>query len=86
MPAYGIEDALRIEDIHKRNIKKAYKSGVIIAMGTDSGVIKHGINLQELSLLCDAGMQPMEAILSGTKVASECLRLGSRWEQLEPGN
>jgi imidazolonepropionase-like amidohydrolase/YHS domain-containing protein len=85
MPAYGIEDALRIEDIHRRNIKKAYKAGVTIAMGTDSGVIKHGINLQELSLLCNAGMKPMEAILSGTKVASECLGWQDKVGTLETG-
>ncbi len=85
MPAYGIEDALRIEDIHRRNIKKAYKAGVTISMGTDSGVIKHGLNLQELSLLCDAGMKPMEAILSGTKVASECLGWQDKVGTIEPG-
>ena len=85
IPVYGIEDALRIEDIHRRNIKKAHKAGVTIAMGTDSGVIKHGLNLQELGLLCDAGMKPMEAILSGTKVASECLGLQDKVGTIEPG-
>ncbi len=85
IPVYGIEDALRIEDIHRRNIKKAHKAGVTIAMGTDSGVIKHGLNLQELGLLCDAGMKPMEAILSGTKVASECLGWQDKVGTIEPG-
>lgn len=70
---YRVEDAIKIADIHRKNIKDAYKAGVTMVMGTDCGVIEHGINLQELGLLNDIGMSPMEAILSGTKIAAECL-------------
>lgn len=85
IPDYGAEDAMRIADIHRKNIKKAYKAGVIISMGTDCGVIKHGVNLQELALLCDAGMKPMEAIQAGTKIASELLGWQDKIGTIEPG-
>lgn len=85
MPDYGVEDALRVYNIHRKNIKKAHDAGVTIVMGTDSGVIEHGINLQELALLCDIGMKPMEAILSGTKIASECLGWQDKIGTIESG-
>ena len=60
---YRTEDAIRIANIHRKNIESAYKAGVTMVMGTDCGVIEHGVNLQELGLLCDIGMKPMEAIM-----------------------
>jgi imidazolonepropionase-like amidohydrolase len=42
-------------------------------MGTDSGVVPHGRNLEELGYLVDIGMDPMEAIIAGTKMAAESL-------------
>lgn len=74
MAEYRVDDAIRIVDIHRRNMKKAYKAGLTMVMGTDCGVIEHGINLQELGLLCEIGMNPMEAIMAGTRVAA--LRMG----------
>lgn len=85
IPDYGLEDALRIVDIHRENIKKAYKAGITMVMGTDCGVINHGVNLQELGLLCDVGMEPMEAILAGTKIAAQCLGWQDRIGTLEKG-
>lgn len=82
---YSVKDALRIESIHRRNMEKAYKAGVTMAMGTDCGVIEHGVNLQELGLLCEVGMTPMEAIMSGTKVAAECLGWQDKIGTLEAG-
>ena len=42
-------------------------------MGTDAGVFKHGTNLRELELMVEHGMTEMEAIVSSTKTAAECL-------------
>lgn len=85
IPEYMVEDALKIMDIHRRNMKKAYKAGVTMVMGTDCGVIEHGVNLQELGLLCDVGMKPMEAILSGTKIAAQRLGWQDKIGTIEPG-
>ena len=42
-------------------------------MGTDSGVIPHGHNLEELTHLTDIGMSADEAIAAGTVNAAEFL-------------
>jgi imidazolonepropionase-like amidohydrolase len=63
----------------------AYNAGVKIVMGTDSGVVPHGQNLKELGYLCDMGMDPMEAIVAGTKRAAESLGLDNEVGTLEEG-
>ena len=60
-----------IVKVHKENISIAYDEGVNILMGTDSGVIPHGHNLEELIHLTDIGMSEDEAIASGTVKAAE---------------
>ena len=57
----------------KNTFKKAYGAGVKIAFGTDSGVSYHGENAKEFRFMGEAGMSPMEAIISATKTASELL-------------
>ena len=42
-------------------------------MGTDSGVIPHGHNLEELTHLVDIGMSEDEAVASGTVKAAQFL-------------
>ena len=73
---YAQEKTQKLKEIvkvHKENISIAYEQGVNILMGTDSGVIPHGHNLEELSHLVDIGMAPEEAIASGTVKAAEFL-------------
>ena len=73
---YADEKTQKLKEIvkvHKENISIAYEEGVNILMGTDSGVIPHGHNLEELSHLVDIGMSPEEAIASGTAKAAEFL-------------
>lgn len=84
MPDYGIRKAREVVDIHKESISKAHKAGVKIAMGTDSAVTPHGQNLRELGLMVAAGMSPMEAIVSSTSLAAECLGWDDRLGSLEP--
>lgn len=62
-----------IVKVHKENVSLAYEEGVNILMGTDSGVIPHGHNLEELVHLTDIGMSEDEAIASGTVKAAEFL-------------
>ncbi len=73
IPDWSRDDSIRMEGIHENNMKKAYNAGVKIVMGTDSGVVPHGRNLEELGYLVDIGMDPMEAIIAGTKMAAESL-------------
>ena len=73
---YAAEKNAKLKEIvkvHKENISVAYEEGVNILMGTDSGVIPHGHNLEELTHLVDIGMTEHEAIASGTVKAAEFL-------------
>lgn len=73
---YADEKTAKLKEIvkvHKENISVAYEEGVNILMGTDSGVIPHGHNLEELVHLTDIGMSNDEAIASGTVKAAEFL-------------
>ena len=63
----------------------AYKAGVPIVFGTDTGVSPHGDNAQEFALMVRSGMPPMEAIQSATSVAADFLDIGTTHGRLEAG-
>ncbi len=69
----------------KGNFAKAYKAGVKIAFGTDSGVSAHGDNAKEFKLMVDAGMPEMEAIRAATVHASELLGASDTLGSLSAG-
>ena len=62
---------------------RAYKTGVKIAFGTDSGVSAHGENWREFVLMTGAGMSAMEAIRSATMEAAKLLRIDDRLGSVE---
>ncbi|MCZ6571839.1 MAG: amidohydrolase family protein [Planctomycetota bacterium] len=64
---------------------RAYKAGVKIAFGTDSGVSAHGDNAREFVLMVAAGMPPMEAIQSATLGAAQLLQVEHELGTLEKG-
>lgn len=69
----------------KITFSKAYKAGVKIAFGTDSGVSFHGNNGREFQYMVEAGMPPMETIQSATKVAAELLGNSDTFGTVEAG-
>jgi len=85
IPDWSRDDAIRMENVHENNIRNAYKAGVKIVMGTDSGVVPHGRNLEELGYMYDMGMKPMETIVASTKRASESLGWEDRVGTIEEG-
>lgn len=64
---------------------KAYKSGVKIAFGTDSGVSPHGDNAKEFAYMVEAGMPALEAIQSATLTAASLLGIEDQLGTLESG-
>ena len=64
---------------------KAYKAGVKIAFGTDSGVSYHGENAKEFSYMVEAGMSHIDAIFSATKTASELIEKQDDLGTIEKG-
>ena len=65
--------ALAIGPAIKNTVTMAYKEGVKIAFGTDSGVSPHGDNADEFRFMVEAGMAPIDVINSATSVAAEAL-------------
>ena len=73
LPQSVIDKAHSVIETHRESIAKAHEAGVRIAMGTDAGVGPHGRNLEEISLLAEAGLSGAEALAAGTSTAAELL-------------
>ncbi len=58
---------------------RAYRAGVKIAFGTDTGVSPHGENWKEFVYMVEGGMPAIEAILSATRSAAQLL---DQWDSL----
>jgi imidazolonepropionase-like amidohydrolase len=70
----------------RNGIKIAVANRVPIALGTDAGVIPHGTNGREFTLLVEwGGLRPMDAIVAGTLSAAKLLGLDGTIGTLQPG-
>ncbi len=87
IPAYAVRKARQVREDHVKSIGRAIKAGVKIAMGTDAGTPYnvHGENLNELPLMVEAGMTPMQAIVASTRMGAQLLQWGDQVGTLEPG-
>jgi len=85
IPESMVQKARDTVERHAASFRAALESGVEIAMGTDSGVGDHGRNGQELVLMAERGMTPMQAILASTRTPARLLGLAERLGTLEAG-
>jgi len=85
VPAYALEKAAQVVDVHRRSVSKAIDAGVKIAMGTDAGVTPHGENLNELPLMESLGMTTSHVWESATRVAAELLGVENDVGTIEVG-
>lgn len=85
MPEHHYQKKVRWSGITKENIARAIDQGARIALGTDAAVCPHGQNLLELRFLVDLGMDPMTAIVAGTRVSAELLGLSDQLGTLTAG-
>jgi len=77
--------AAAIGPLIKNTFAEAYRYGVPIVFGTDTGVSPHGDNAQEFALMVEGGMPEMEAIQSATSVAAAFLGIQDTHGTLEAG-
>jgi len=70
---------------HDEMFRRAIKSGVKIAFGTDSGVSPHGINAREFGLMVAQGLPPAQALKTSGPAAAELLGIASEVGTLEKG-
>ena len=73
-PAIVRPKALAVGPVIQETFARAYRAGVKIAFGTDTGVSPHGQNAQEFAFMVEAGMPPMVAIKCATAEAAKVLR------------
>ena len=84
-PQIIVPKALEIGPRLLNTFTTAYKFGIKIAFGTDSGVSYHGENAKEFLYMVKGGMSEMEAIRSATVVASELLGIDDKLGTIESG-
>jgi imidazolonepropionase-like amidohydrolase len=79
------DKAAKIGPLIQGAFARAYKGGVKIAFGTDSGVSAHGENAREFGYMVEGGMRPMDAILSATRNAADLLGAADSVGSIQPG-
>ena len=79
------DKALKVGAEMQGNLSRAYKAGVKIAYGTDSGVSKHGTNAYEAVLMAKAGMSTLDIIQAATVNAADLLGMSDQLGTLEQG-
>jgi imidazolonepropionase-like amidohydrolase len=84
-PAIIVPKAAAIGPQIQKTFAEAYKRGVKIAFGTDSGVSPHGDNGKEFIYMTEAGMPAIEAIISATKTAAELIGAQDNLGTIEAG-
>jgi imidazolonepropionase-like amidohydrolase len=84
-PAIIVRKALQVGPQIAATFAEAYKNGVKIAFGTDSGVCPHGENAKEFIYMVEGGMKPLEAIQAATLHAANLMRIYDTVGSIEPG-
>lgn len=77
------------QSIEMKNMKKVYDAGILVALGTDSGAAparSYGFSEHnELQLLVQAGLTPLQAIVVATRNGAELLGASAEFGVLRPG-
>ena len=84
LPAPIMEKLLQLGRQPKDMGALAYKMGVKIALGTDSGVSPHGENANEFVEYVNIGMSNMEALMAGTINAAIAAGIEKKPVRLRP--
>jgi len=73
----------------KQNLKKVFDTGILVAMGTDSGAMPlraQGFSEHlELQLMTESGLTPLQAITLATKNSAKALKIDKDFGTLEVG-
>jgi len=86
IPPFAQQKARLVTEAHISMLRRAVKLGVTIAAGTDAGspCSPPDVYFEELDIMAEAGMAPMEVIKASTSIAAQTIRrpgIGT----LEPG-
>lgn len=84
-PEVVVPKALTVGPQIEDTFAKAYKAGVKIAFGTDTGVSPHGDNAKEFLYMVKGGMPAIETIIAATAVPAKILGMEDKLGTLEKG-
>ncbi len=85
LPEVMLRKAHNAFDAQRDGFRRAVKSGVKIAFGTDAGVFPHGENTRQLARMVEAGMAPIEVLRSATVNAADLLGWSDRVGAIKSG-
>jgi imidazolonepropionase-like amidohydrolase len=86
VPPHARAKGAAVVEQHQRSVSMAAEAGVKIVLGTDaSDFAPFGRNAQELELLVDAGLRPIDALRAGTSIAAEALGIDHFTGSIEVG-
>ena len=86
LPDYGIRKALDLKKRIGDAVRIAKAHGVKIALGCDYYLFsQHGRNLEEISLLHQAGLTVEEALLAATLGGAELCGVAGKLGRIQPG-
>ena len=85
LPPPLLEKAQEVIPAARKNIARAFRSGVKVAFGTDAAVYPHGLNAHEFAVMVKLGLTPLEAIQAATVNAADLLGWTGKVGTLEPG-
>ncbi|MGB9671561.1 MAG: amidohydrolase family protein, partial [Candidatus Norongarragalinales archaeon] len=81
--------AVEVPEMQLKSFRTAYKTGVKIALGSDAfteELTPFGkYNIGEIKRMVDAGMSPMDAIVSATRIGAEALGISDKVGAIEEG-
>jgi imidazolonepropionase-like amidohydrolase len=85
LPAPLLAKAQDVIPAARKNIARAFASGVKVAFGTDAAVYPHGLNAHEFAVMVKLGLTPLQAIQAATVNAADLLGWAGKVGTLEPG-
>ncbi len=83
IPPESVRREKEIMAFQREGFRRALRAGVAVGFGTD--IFELGLNGREFSLRVQAGETAMQAILSATSVAAECMGWADRVGTVQPG-
>lgn len=69
----------------RKSFKEALNAGVTICAGGDVGVFAHGQNVQELELMVEYGMNPIDVLRSATSINAAIFHIDNELGKIQPG-
>ncbi|MFN8525814.1 MAG: amidohydrolase family protein [Chloroflexota bacterium] len=87
VPEWAQAKARAVVDAHRESFQLACAAGVKLVLGTDAGTPfnRHGDNAQELELMVEAGIAPIDGIIAATRNGADLLGVLDQVGTIEPG-